>query len=238
MPPIGPEPLLHDLVLANRILANEGVLDAFGHVSVRHPTEPDRFLISRSLSPELVEVGDLQLLDASGARVGGSDRATYAEVAIHAGVYRHRGDVMAVVHSHSPAVIPFGVTGVPLRPVFHVASAMGSEVPVFDIAQRSGDSDLLVRTPAQGDALAETLGPRRVALMRGHGCVVAMGDLRSAVFTAVYLERNAMLVLQARQLGEVRYLSAGEIERASATILSEMSRDRAWEFWTRRLPKR
>lgn len=160
------------------------------------------------------------------------------EVAIHAAIYRHRPDVMAVVHSHSPAVIPFGVTGVPLQPIFHVASAIGPELPVFDIAQRSADTDLLVRTPAQGDALAATLGPRRVALMRGHGCVVAMSDLRSAVFTAVYLERNAILVLQARQLGEVRYLSAGEIERASVTILSEMSRDRAWEFWTRRLPKR
>ena len=228
--------MLHDdLVLANRILANEGVLDAFGHVSVRDPENAQRFAISRSRAPDLVEKSDLQILDASGARVGGSDGPSYSEVAIHAAIYRHRPDVHAVVHSHSPSVIPFGATGIPLRPIFHAASAMGSVAPVFDIAERFGDTDMLVRTAQQGDALAAVLGAGTVALMRGHGCVVAKGDLRSAVFVAVYLERNATLVLQARQLGEVRYLSAGEAERAGEMILSPMSRDRAWELWTRRL---
>jgi len=214
------------------------VLDAFGHVSVRDAERSDRFVISRSRAPDLVEKSDLQTLDPAGARVGGSDGQSYSEVAIHAAVYRHRPEVNAVVHSHSPSVIPFGATGAPLRPIFHAAAAMGSVVRTFDIAERFGDTDMLVRTKEQGDALAAVLGDATVALMRGHGCVVAHAELRSAVFVAVYLERNATLVLQARQLGEPRYLSAAETERAGTMILSPMTRDRAWELWTRRLNRR
>jgi len=234
---LAPAQLVDDLVLANRILSNEGVLDAFGHVSARHPTTADRFVISHTRAPELVEAGDLQLLDLHGARVAGGERRSYEEVAIHAAVYRHRADVGAVVHSHAPSVIPFGVTDVPLRPIYHMGSVIGHEIPVWDIAQRFGDTDLLVRDEKQADDLAAALGPRTVVLMRGHGCVVTGRDVRTAVFTAVYLERNATLLLAARGLGAVRALSDSETRRAAA-MLGGAAGERAWEYWTRRLPRR
>jgi HCOMODA/2-hydroxy-3-carboxy-muconic semialdehyde decarboxylase len=233
---LAPRQLLDELVQANHILSNEGVLDAFGHVSVRHPTAADRFLISRTLAPELVEAGDLQAVDLHGVRVAGDERRSYEEVAIHAAVYRHRADVRAVVHSHAPTVIPFGVTGVPLRPIYHMGSVIGHDVPVWDIARRSGDTDLLVRDAAQGDDLVSALGPRTVVLMRGHGCVVAGADLRTAVFTAVYLERNATLLERALRLGEVRALTEGETQRASE-MLRGRAGERAWDYWLGRLPR-
>jgi HCOMODA/2-hydroxy-3-carboxy-muconic semialdehyde decarboxylase len=232
-----PPQVVDDLVLANHILANEGVLDAFGHVSVRHPAASDRFLISRTRAPELVDAGDLQLLDLKGERVSGNEQRSYEEVAIHGGVYRSRADVGAVVHSHAPSVIPFGVTGVPLRPIYHMGSVIGHEVPVWDIAKLFGDTDLLVRDATQADSLAAALGSRTVVLMRGHGCVVTGADLRAAVFAAVYLERNATLLAAALRLGEVRSLSAGETQRA-AEMLRGRAGERTWEYWVRRLPSR
>lgn len=235
MSELAPRQLVDDLVIANRILSNEGVLDAFGHVSARHPTTADRFLISHTRAPELVEADDLQVLDLSGKRVAGGERRSYEEVAIHAAVYRHRADVSAVVHSHSPSVIPFGVTRVPLRPVYHMGSVIGHEIPVWDIAQRFGETDLLVREAAQGDDLVATLGARTCVLMRGHGCVVTGADVRATVFVAIYLERNAALLATARALGEVRTLSAGETQRAAAMLRGNAG-ERAWEYWVRRLP--
>lgn len=229
--------LVDDLVLANHILSNEGVLDAFGHVSARHPTSAERFFISHTRAPELVEANDLQVLDLNGTRVAGGERRSYEEVAIHAAVYRHRADVGAVVHSHSPSVIPFSVTGVPLRPIYHMGSVIGHEIPVWDIAKRFGETDLLVRDAAQGDDLVAALGTRTVVLMRGHGCVVTGADVRAAVFTAVYLERNATLLAEALRLGEVRSLSAGETQRAAAMLRGHAG-ERAWEYWARRLPRR
>jgi HCOMODA/2-hydroxy-3-carboxy-muconic semialdehyde decarboxylase len=231
-----PPQIVDDLVLANHILSNEGVLDAFGHVSVRHPTAADRFLISRTRAPELVEASDLQLLDLRGARVSGATERTYEEVAIHAAVYRSRLDVGAVVHSHAPSVIPFGVTGVPLRPIYHMGSVIGHEIPVWDIAKLFGETDLLVRDATQADSLAAALGARTVVLMRGHGCVVTGDDLRAAVFAAIYLERNATLLTAALGLGEVQALSVAETQRASE-MLRGGAGDRAWEYWVRRLPQ-
>ena len=235
MSELAPRQLVEDLVLANRILSNEGVLDAFGHVSARHPTSAERFLISHTRAPELVEADDLQLLDLRGARVAGGERRSYEEVAIHAAVYRHRTDVGAVVHSHSPSVIPFGVTGVAILPIYHMASVIGHEIPVWDIADRFGETDLLVREAAQGDDLVAALGPRTVVLMRGHGCVVTGADVRQAVFAAIYLERNAALLATARAMGDVRALSAAETERAAAMLRGNAG-ERAWEYWVRRLP--
>jgi ribulose-5-phosphate 4-epimerase/fuculose-1-phosphate aldolase len=234
---LAPKQLVDDLVLANHILSNEGVLDAFGHVSARHPTSAERFLISHTRAPELVEADDLQVLDLNGARVAGGERRSYEEVAIHAAVYRHRADIGAVVHSHSPSVIPFSVTGVPLRPIYHMGSVIGHEIPVWDIAKRFGDTDLLVRDARQGDDLVAALGQRTVVLMRGHGCVVTGTDVRAVVFTAIYLERNATLLAEALRLGEIRSLSAGEAQRAAAMLRGHAG-ERAWEYWVRRLPRR
>jgi HCOMODA/2-hydroxy-3-carboxy-muconic semialdehyde decarboxylase len=234
---LAPPQLVDDLVLANHILSNEGVLDAFGHVSARHPTSAERFLISHTRAPELVEADDLQVLDLNGTRIAGGERRSYEEVAIHAAVYRHRADVGAVVHSHSPSVIPFSVTGVPLRPIYHMGSVIGHEIPVWDIAKRFGDTDLLVRDARQGDDLVAALGTRTVVLIRGHGCVVTGADVRAVVFTAIYLERNATLLAEALRLGEIRSLSAGETQRAAAMLRGHAG-ERAWEYWVRRLPRR
>jgi HCOMODA/2-hydroxy-3-carboxy-muconic semialdehyde decarboxylase len=232
-----PPQLVDDLVLANHILANEGVLDAFGHVSARHPSATDRFLISRTRAPELVEAGDLQLLDLQGRRVSGNEQRSYEEVAIHAGIYRSRAEVGAVVHSHAPSVIPFSVTAVPLRPIYHMGSVIGHDIPVWDIARLFGETDLLVRDATQADSLAAALGSRTVVLMRGHGCVVTAADLHAAVFAAIYLERNATLLAAALRLGEVRSLSKAETQRA-AEMLRGHAGERAWEYWVRRLPHR
>src|SRR5215217_1665197 len=185
--------LLRNLVLANRILAHEGVMDAFGHVSVRHPDDPDRFIISRSLGPELVTEADLQVFALDGEQVGGDSRAPYSERFIHGAVYEARPEVQAVCHNHAPSVIPFSVTGVPLRPILHVAASFGAEIPVWDIAAEFGETDMLVRNVEQGRSLARTLGARRVALMRGHGSVIAGTDVRVVTSVGVYLEQNARL---------------------------------------------
>ncbi len=225
---------LRGLALANRILAQHGVVDAFGHVSVRHPAEPGHYLISRSLGPERVTEADLQRFTLDGQQVGGHPGPAYAERAIHGAIYAARPDVLAVCHNHSPSVIPFGVTGVALRPIYHMAGLLGTEVPVWDAQDEFGDTDMLVRTLEQGASLARTLGGRRVALMRGHGSVVASGDLREVVIAAVYMEANARLQLQALALGPVRYLTDGEIERTGGWWSSALARERAWNTWAAR----
>jgi HCOMODA/2-hydroxy-3-carboxy-muconic semialdehyde decarboxylase len=227
--------LLRDLVLANRILAHEGVVDAFGHVSIRRPDDSHCFIISRSLGPELVTEDDLQVFSLDGQQVGGNPGAPYAERFIHAAVYEARPEVQAVCHNHAPSVIPFSVTGVPLRPIFHLAAPIGAEIPVWDIATEFGETDMLVRNAEQGRSLARTLGGRRVALMRGHGSVVAGADVRSLTSACVYLEQNARLLLQALALGEVRYLSVGEVEQAGDSSGTSLGTERAWGAWSRRV---
>ncbi|HEX7785703.1 MAG TPA: class II aldolase/adducin family protein, partial [Methylomirabilota bacterium] len=165
--------LIEDLVAANHILVDQGVLDGYGHVSARHDRDPDRFLMSRSRAPELVTAADIMEYDLDGEAVDARGRGSYLERFIHSEIYRARPDVRAVVHDHSPSVIPFGVTSATLRPLYHMSAFLSGGVPVFDIrAATGGDTDMLVRTPALGRALARTLGPRPVALMRGHGAVV------------------------------------------------------------------
>ena len=221
-----------DLVVANRILAHEGVLDAFGHVSIRDPGDRGRFHIARSLSPAQVTEADLQVLDLDGRRVSGDQRSSYAEVAIHASIYRARPDVGAVCHSHAAPVIPFTVTRTALRPVTHVAAVIGGTVPVWDSADLG--ADLLVRTATQGDALACALGAGPTALMRGHGCVVAATDVRALTLIAIRLVANAEQLAASLQLGKVRYLTAEEIAQSSAMILAPLSLDRAWSYWVSR----
>jgi ribulose-5-phosphate 4-epimerase/fuculose-1-phosphate aldolase len=225
---------LRELVLANRILAQQGVVDAFGHVSIRHPEEAGHYLIARSLGPERVTEADLQRFTLDGQQVGGHSGTAYAERAIHGAIYAARPEVLAVCHNHSPSVIPFGVTGVPLRPIYHMAGLLGSEVPVWDQRDDFGDTDMLVRTMDQGGSLARALGPRRVALMRGHGSVIAGAGVKEVVITAVYMEQNARLQMQAMALGEVRYLSPAEVERTGDWWFSPLAVDRAWGTWAAR----
>src|SRR5262245_42689753 len=202
-----PVPEFRRLVAANRILANEGVVDAFGHVSVRHPRDSRRFVMARSRSPALVELADLMEFERDGAPVDARGRTVYGERMIHAAVYEARPDVQSVVHDHALGLLPFTITGAPLQPVIHTPSVIRATIPVWDIRDRFGATDMLVRTLDQGRDLAKTLGANTCALMRGHGAVVVGASIQRAVLTAIYLQVNANVVMQARQLGAVTWLS-------------------------------
>jgi ribulose-5-phosphate 4-epimerase/fuculose-1-phosphate aldolase len=229
-----PDKLLEDLVAANRILVDQGVLDGYGHVSVRSPNNPERFFMARSLAPELVTPADILEHDLDGnAKNAPPEAKLFLERFIHSGIYRARPDVKAVVHNHAPSLIPFGVTGVALRPLYHMSAFLGASVPVFDIRTAAGASDMLVRTPALGKALAQALGARSVVLMRGHGAAVVGPDLPHAVFRSVYTEVNARLQAQAMALGrKVTYLDADEARMAEASLDGTLSRP--WELWRKK----
>ena len=225
--------LLNDLVVANRILAHEGVVDAYGHVSIRHPDRPDRFFLSVSRSPELVTRADLLEFDLDCNPIDQRGRAIYIERPIHGGIYQARSDVQSVIHNHSHEVIPFSISKTTkLRPVFHTAASIGAHIPVWDIHEKFGDTNLLVTTMAQGHDLAKALGPGSVCLMRGHGCAVAGGSLYDAVHTAVFLQDNAKLQAAGLRLGEITYLTEGEVAKAGHNPQDRNSR--AWEYWSRR----
>jgi HCOMODA/2-hydroxy-3-carboxy-muconic semialdehyde decarboxylase len=206
------ERAIRDVVIANRILANEGVVDAYGHVSVRHPLDPTRYLLSRSLAPSLVERGDVIEFDLEGKAVNGDARPPYLERFIHGAIYEARPDVQAVVHAHAEAVLPYTISSTPLRPVVHMASFIGARLPVWDIRDSFGDTNLLVVNMAQGRDLARGLGSERVVLMRGHGFTAA-GALAPRGDPNVGLHAAQRAVLsEALRLGEVKALSRGEIE--------------------------
>lgn len=229
--------LLQDLVVANRILAREGVLDGFGHVTFRHPDDSQRYFMARSRAPELVRLEDIIEFTLEGEPIDQLGRAMYAERPIHGAIYAARPDVQAICHNHSPSVIPFGISQVPLRPVFHMGALIGADIPVWDIRDEFGDTNLLVREWAHGQSLARTLGGRRVALMRGHGSVVAGASLKEATMAAVYLEVNAKLQMQAQQLATpLNFLTPGEVEASASMLLGigYPSMDRAWEYWRHR----
>jgi HCOMODA/2-hydroxy-3-carboxy-muconic semialdehyde decarboxylase len=228
-----------DLVVANHILYAQGVMDAFGHVSIRSPARPDRFYMARATAPAQVSAADIMEFDREGAPVDKSGRSIYSERFIHSEIYKQRPDVNSVVHSHSPGVIPFGVTQVPLQAISATGTFLHTGVPIFDIRQAGGMTDLLVRNPALGKALAESLGGNAVALMRGHGDVVVGPSLQTAVSRAVYTELNARIQAQAIMLaagGPVIYLAAEECAKREAGAAKEKpgsghGHDRAWEMW-------
>src|SRR5258707_5822872 len=205
-----------DLVAANRILYAQSVLDGYGQLSSSHDFNPDRFWLARGMAPGLVTAGDVMEFDLSGEPLDARGRSTYAERFIHSEIYRHRPDVKAIVHSHSPAVIPFGVTSVPLRPIFHMSGFLGTGVPIFEIRETAGDTDMLVRNPALGAALALCLTDKSAALMRGHGSVAVGTSLPQAVFRAIYLEVNARLQSEAMKLGSINFLTPTEAKLAAA----------------------
>ena len=207
----GLDNILRDLVSANRILAKEDVVDAYGHVSLRHPDNSNHFLIARSVAPELVTADDIVELGLDGRPVREEERTLYLERFIHAAIFEARPDVMAVVHAHAEDTLPFGITdATKLRPVIHSGSFIGAEVPVWDIADNFGDTNLLVTNIEQGRDLAKCLGVNNVALMRGHGFAAAGRSLIEVVRMSVYLARNARALLRAKQLGgRIKYLSQG-----------------------------
>src|SRR5437763_489203 len=226
--------VLNDLVIANRILANEEVVDAYGHVSVRHPDDPSRFFLARSLAPEFITPDDIVEFTLDGQPVREQKRALYLERFIHGGILEARSDIMAVVHAHAEDILPFGLTsGTPLRPVIHSGSFIGSQVPIWDISDKFGDTNLLVTNVEQGRDLAKTLGNNSVALMRGHGFAAAARSLIEVVRMSVYLPRNARALWRAKQLGgQIKYLSQGEIDaRNRGYSPYSVETWRAWHYW-------
>jgi ribulose-5-phosphate 4-epimerase/fuculose-1-phosphate aldolase len=226
--------LIEDIVVGSRILADFGVVDAFGHVSARHPSNPNHFLMSRSLAPGLVTAADVMEFDLDGNAVDARGRPVFLERFIHSEIYKARPDVMAVVHTHSPGVIPFTVTQVVLRPMFHNAAFLGAGAPVWEIRKDFGETDMLVRDPARGKSLAERLGDKSVVLMRGHGDVTVGPAVKVAVFRAYYTDVNARLQSQAVALGgDINYLTPEEGAKADAVNLAVL--DRVWNLWKMRI---
>ena len=226
--------LLEELALANHILVNEGVLDGFGHISVRNPNDPTQFFIARSMAPAMVMEGDLVTCNLEGEVIHPVGISTYVERFIHSEIYKARPDVHSVVHSHSPAVIPFGVTGARLRPICHMSGFLGSTVPVYEIRRDVGEtSDLLIRSQALGRSLAATLGSATVALMRGHGSVTVGVSIKQAVFRAIYAENSARLQLEASRLGEINFLTDEEAQATSD--MNDQHLDRPWQMWKSRV---
>jgi len=226
--------VLDDLVAANLILANEGVLDGYGHVSIRHPEHPERYLISRSIAPATVTREDIVECTLDSELVDPDAPPSYLERFIHGQIYKARPDVNAVVHSHSPTVIPFANSRTPLRAMGHVAGFLAGPVPVFDIRQNFGATDMLVKNNEQGQALAETLGDRPVALMRGHGNVVTGETVKIGVFRAYYTEVNARQQIQAQSLdGPIVYLN--EDEGAHCNEMIAATSERPWQLWKKKI---
>ncbi len=225
--------LVEELVYANRVLYDQGVVDGLGHISVRHPEDPNKFLLSCNRAPGLVNRQDIVCYDLEGREVSETTERPYLERFIHGEIYRARPDVMAVVHSHSPNVIPFGITRSTLKPVFHMAGFLGEGSAHFDIAEEFGDTDMLIREPYLGAALAKCLGSKTCVLMRGHGSTVVGSSIQQAVYRAIYAEVNARLQIQASGLGQVQCLTVREAQLASDANDGQIQR--SWNLWKGRI---
>jgi ribulose-5-phosphate 4-epimerase/fuculose-1-phosphate aldolase len=225
--------LIEDLVAGNHVLYDQNVVDGFGHISVRHDKDPNRYLLARSMAPALVTPEDIMEFDLDSNAVDARGRTPYLERFIHGEIYKARPDVKAVVHSHSPAVIPFADTGVKLKPMNHISSFLGEGAPIFEIRDTAGPAtDMLIRNAGLGHALAVTLGTHAVTLMRGHGSVAVAQSIRHVVFRAIYTEVNARMQADAMKLGTPKFLNAREA--AEATKTNDGLVGRPWELWKRR----
>lgn len=236
-----PEPLAElrrDLSTAYRIVANEGILDAFGHISVRHPGNPQRYFLSRSRAPGLVQPDDILEYDLDSNPIVPPTTRPYSERVIHGEIFKARPDVNAVCHHHAPAIMPFAISGVPLVPVFHLGAAMGQRAPFWDSRDEFGDTNLLVVKPEEGASLARALGSHSIVVMRRHGATVVGGELRELVFRTLYSAKNAEHQLAAHVLGHVSPLTDGEAEMAGQLNLAPGPLARAYEYWVRRLAER
>jgi HCOMODA/2-hydroxy-3-carboxy-muconic semialdehyde decarboxylase len=227
-----------ELAHAYRIVANEGILDAFGHISVRNPNNPQRYFLSRSRAPALVEAADILEYDLDSNPIVPPTTRPYSERVIHGEIFKARPDVNAVCHHHAPSIMPFAIAGVPLQPVFHLGAAMGQHAPFWDSRDEFGDTNLLVVKPEEGASLARALGKYSVVVLRRHGATVVGGDLRELVFRTIYSAKNAEHQLAAHVLGNVSPLTAGEAEMASGLNLAPGPVARAYEYWVRRLAER
>ena len=226
-----------ELATANRVLANEGVLDAFGHISMRHPSNPDRYLISRYGAAELMEAPDILELTLDSKPVVPTGARLFSELVIHGCIYQARPDVHSVCHHHAVSVLPYCITGIELVPVMHLGASLGGKVPFWDSHDEFGDTPLVVTKPEEGRSLARALGPHWMVLLRRHGATVAGRSLRECVFRSIYTCRNAELQSRAMGIGSISTLSPGEAELCSSHSLTPRTLGRAWEYWSFRLAK-
>lgn len=222
---------------ANRMIANEGVLDAFGHVTMRHPGDPTRYLMSRSRAPELVQPEDILEFTLDSQPIKPTDVRLYGERVIHGAIYQARPDVNAVCHHHAPSILPFCISGMKLEPVYHLGATLGASVPFWDSRDEFGDTTLIVAKPEEGASLARALGPNWIVLMRRHGATVAGTTIEELTFRTIYTARNAALQIQAHALGHVSPLNAAENRLAGEYNLRPGPVARAWEYWNVRLDK-
>jgi HCOMODA/2-hydroxy-3-carboxy-muconic semialdehyde decarboxylase len=225
--------LVDELVTGNRILFDQGIVDAFGHLSVRHDKDPTKYLMSRHLAPGLVTAADVVTFDLDSVPVVDIGKRYYSERFIHGEIYKARPEIVAVVHCHAPQLIPFGATKTPLRPIYHMSGFLGAGVPIFEIRDTCGMTDMLVRTPILGRALAVSLGDKPVILMRGHGATMVGTSIKHVVYRAIYSALNAALQMEAMRLGEPMFLA--DEEAVLAAQRNDMSLDRAWGLWQRQV---
>ena len=228
-----PSDLIDRLVYANRILYDQGIVDGLGHVSVRHPDQEDVFLLSCNRAPGMVKRQDIVCYDLDGNAVSETNERPYLQRFIHSEIYRARPDVVAVVHSHSPSVIPFAITQNPLKPVFHMSGFLGSGSAHFEIREAAGNTDMLIRSAYLGEALAKSLGKHNCVLMRGHGSTVVGTSLEQVIYRAIYAEVNAKLQLAANGLGEISFLNEEEAKLSSD--MNDGQIPRSWNLWVARL---
>ncbi|HXP29528.1 MAG TPA: class II aldolase/adducin family protein [Stellaceae bacterium] len=230
VPPPAAE-LVEELVIGNRILFQQNVVDAFGHISVRHDKDPTKYLMSRHLAPGLVTADDIVAFDLDSVPVHDISKRYYSERFIHGEIYRARPEVVAVVHCHAPQLIPFGATKAMLRPIYHMSGFLGTGVPVFEIREAGGMTDMLIRTPMLGKALARALGDKQIILMRGHGATMVGTSIKQAVYRSIYAALNAALQMDALRLGEPTFLAAEEAAKAAES--NDGALERPWALWKR-----
>ncbi len=226
--------LIKDLVAANHILSNEGIVDALGHISVRNPDNPKTYFLSRSRSPELVTEADILEFNLDNSPVKPTDMPIYIERPIHGAVLSARPDVNSVIHNHCEELLPFGITKTPMRTAIHTARRIGVCVPVWDIREKFGDTDLLVTTNDQGADMCVCMGGNKAVLMRGHGATVTGKSIQDAVHSAIAMKKNARAIATGMQFGEITYLTEGEVNAASPGQTNLKGHDRAWEYLCRR----
>ena len=229
---------VEELVLANRILYDQNAVDGYGHISVRNPINPGTFFLARSIAPSVVKVDDIMEFDMTGRVLNGDTRTAYGERFIHSGILRNRPDINAVVHGHASVVLPYGLTGTPLKPVYHMSAFLGEGAPLFDIRNASKsnpDTDMFISSPELGDALSNAMGLQYFVLMRGHGYAAGADSIKMVVFRTIYAIQNAGIQSEAMRMGVVQYLTPGEAIAAQETI--EKTIGRPWQLWSEHVVK-
>ena len=229
---------IEELVLANHILYDQNAVDGYGHISVRSPINPNTFFLARSVAPSVVKVEDIMEFDMNGKALNGDTRVAYGERFIHSGILKNRPDINSVIHGHAAPILPFGLTGTTLKPVYHMSAFLGEGAPVFEIrnfAKPNPDTDMFISNVELGDALSKTMGLQYFVLMRGHGYASGADSIKKAVFRTVYAIQNASIQSEAMKMGQVQYLTPGEAVTAQETI--EKTIGRPWQLWSERVKK-